>query len=47
VISGGLGVAVTAANTARAGLGYSLAFGGASIAFVVAVVFVSKIRGST
>lgn len=47
VISGGLGVAVTAANRAAPGMGYSLAFAGASMAFVIAVVFVSKIRGST
>lgn len=47
VISGALGVVVTSANRANPGLGYSLAFASASAAFVIAVVFVSKIRGST
>jgi len=47
VISGGFGVAVTAANRAAPGMGYSIAFGSASIAFLIAVVFVSRVRGST
>ncbi|MDQ2987021.1 MAG: MFS transporter [Armatimonadota bacterium] len=47
IISGGLGVAVTAGNRASMGLGYSLAFGAAAAAFAVAVLFVTRIRGST
>jgi MFS family permease len=47
IISGGFGVIVTEGNRSSMGLGYSLAFGLAAVAFMVAVVFVSRIRGST
>lgn len=47
VISGGFGYIVQEANRQNAGTGYSLAFGIASVFFVLAIVFVSKIRGST
>lgn len=47
VISGGFGFVVAAANRSSMGAGYSLAFGFAAVAFIVAVVFVSRIRGST
>jgi MFS family permease len=47
LVSGGFGAAVAAGNRAGPGLGYSIAFGFASIAFVIAVLFVSRIRGST
>jgi MFS family permease len=47
LISGGLGAAVAAGNRSSMGLGYSIAFGLASVAFIIAVVFVSRIRGST
>jgi MFS family permease len=47
IVSGGFGVIVTAGNRANMGLGYSMAFGLAALAFAVAVLFVSRIRGST
>jgi MFS family permease len=47
IVSGGLGVMVTSGNRASMGLGYSLAFGLAAVAFGIAVLFVSRIRGST
>jgi MFS family permease len=47
LISGGFGAAVAAGNRSSMGLGYSLAFGFAAVAFVIAVVFISRIRGST
>ena len=47
LVSGGFGAAVAAGNRSSMGLGYSMAFGFAAVAFAVAVVFVSRIRGST
>jgi hypothetical protein len=47
IVSGGFGTAVAAGNRSSMGLGYSLAFGFAAVAFVVAVLFVSRVRGST
>ena len=47
LVSGGFGAAVAAGNRASMGLGYSIAFGLAAFAFIIAVVFVSRIKGST